>query len=105
MVGVCKVLQGKIGTEYVYLKKRLCSEKRRVIRAAADWYRLFLAEVYLQIIAGNEKPPFTILLKNLPILVKVMVTASSRIPALIGARILEESAIRPEWSFSSAKRK
>ena len=39
--------------------------------------------IYLEIIAGNEKPPFKVLLKNLPILLKVMVTASSRIRALV----------------------
>jgi hypothetical protein len=38
--------------------------------------------VYLQIIAGKERPPFSVLLKNLPILVKVALTAPSRIPAL-----------------------
>ena len=49
---------------------------------------MFLAEVYLQIISGNEKPPILTLLKNLPILLKVMVTASSRIQALM-TRVLE----------------
>jgi len=57
-------------------------------RTNADWYRLFLAEVYLQIIAGHEKPPILTLLRNLPILLKVTVTAPSRIRALI-AHILE----------------
>ena len=37
----------------------------------------------MEIIAGKEKPRFVVLLKNLPILLKIMVTASSRIPALI----------------------
>ena len=49
----------------------------------ADWFRLILGEVYLQIIAGNEKLPFPILLKNLPTLLTVIVTASQRIPALM----------------------
>jgi hypothetical protein len=43
---------------------------------------MFLCEVYLQIIAGKEKPPLPILLRNLPILLKVMSSASSRIQAL-----------------------
>jgi hypothetical protein len=49
-------------------------------RDMADWSRLYLAEVYLEIIAGREKPPFLTLLKNLPILLKVMVTAPSAFP-------------------------
>jgi hypothetical protein len=52
-------------------------------RTYADWLRLNLAEVYLQIIMGNEKPPLPILLKNLPIILRVMLTASSRIRALV----------------------
>jgi hypothetical protein len=44
--------------------------------------------VYLQIIAGNEKPPLGVLLRNLPTLLKVRLTASSRIRAL-AARALE----------------
>ncbi len=39
--------------------------------------------MYLEIIAGGQKPPFAALLKNLSILLKVMVTASSRIRALV----------------------
>jgi hypothetical protein len=42
-----------------------------------------LAEVNLEIIAGKEKPPLVVLLKNLPILLKCTLTASSRIPTLI----------------------
>ena len=63
-------------------------------RSNADWYRLFLSEVYLQIIAGNEKLPLTMVLKNLPVLLKVMATASSRIPALM-ARISENPHFDP----------
>jgi hypothetical protein len=44
---------------------------------------LQFAEVYLEIGTGGEQPPFSVLLKNLPILLKIMVTASSRIRALV----------------------
>ena len=44
--------------------------------------RYTVSDVYLQIIGGNEKPPFSVLLKNLPILVKVTLTAPSRIGAM-----------------------
>jgi hypothetical protein len=63
-------------------------------RAAADETRLYLAEVYLQIIAGNEKTTFTTLLKNLPVLLKVMATASSRIRALV-TRVLANPQFDP----------
>ena len=54
-----------------------------------------LAEVYLQIIAGNEKPPFAILLKNLPILLKVMVTAILTHSRLDDAHVLENPQFDP----------
>jgi hypothetical protein len=63
----------------------------------ADAHRLVLAEVYLQIIAGedvNLKVPLATLLRNLPVLLNIMLTASSRIRALIG-RVLENSHFDP----------
>ena len=65
------------------MKSSISKQDADGYRVAALWYRGFLAEVYVQIVAGNEKLPFTILLKNLLILLKVMTTASSRIPALM----------------------
>ena len=64
-------------------------------RGCADAYRGILCDVYLQIIGGNEKPPFSVLLKNLPILVKVTLTASSRIRAM-ATGILENPRYDPE---------
>jgi hypothetical protein len=55
----------------------------------ADWSRLFLVEVLLQIVSGKEKLPFRVLLKNLPTLLKVMATASSRIRDLDDAHLGE----------------
>jgi hypothetical protein len=50
----------------------------------ADRTRLQLAEIYLQMMAGNEKPPpLPILLRNLPTILRVMMTAHSRIPDLL----------------------
>ena len=63
--------------------------------AAADWYRLFLGDVYLQIIEGNEKVPFATLLRNLPTLFKVKGTASSRVRALM-AHVLANPRFHPD---------
>jgi len=71
-----------------FIEEAIVRREKEGYRTNADWYRLFLAEVYLQIIAGHEKPPILTLLRNLPILLKVTVTAPSRIRALI-AHILE----------------
>jgi len=64
------------------IEAAILRRKSEGYRAAADWYGGFLCEVYLEIMAANEKLPIPILLKNLPIILRVWVTGSSRIRAL-----------------------
>ena len=94
IVGVCKVLQGNIRGGIRFLEEAILRRENEGYRVAADWYRLFLCEVYLQVIGGNEKLALNSLLKNLPILLKVMITASSRIRALM-ARFVENPQFDP----------
>ncbi len=98
ILGVCRVLQGRIG-EGIRLIEEAILKREREGYGISYWYRLLLGEVYLQIIGGNEKPPFLSLMKNLPILLKVMVTASSRISALM-AHVLEYPHFHPEGHFA-----
>jgi hypothetical protein len=65
------------------MEQAISRRDREGYRRAADWYRLFLSEVYLQILAGDEKASLSTLLKNLPILVKIFITASARIRAMM----------------------
>jgi class 3 adenylate cyclase len=82
-LGVGKVLQGNIADGIRLLEEAISRLEKEGYRTAADWYRVFLSEVLLQIIAGKEKLSFMMLLRNLPTLVNVLVTASTRIPALM----------------------
>jgi class 3 adenylate cyclase len=68
IIGVGKVLQGNIGEGIRLLEEAISRREKEGYRTAADWYRMFLSEVYLQIIAGKEKPPLPTLLKNLQFL-------------------------------------
>jgi hypothetical protein len=52
-------------------------------RRSADWWRMFLCEIYLEIISGTEKPPAKVLVRNILTLVAVMFTAEKRICALV----------------------
>jgi hypothetical protein len=94
IVGVCKVLQGHISDGIHWIEESILQREKEGYQTIADWYRLFLCEVYLQIIGGNEKVPFGVLLKNLPILLNVMFTAPSRIRALT-TRIMENPHFDP----------
>jgi hypothetical protein len=94
ILGVCQVLQGNIALGIHFIEEAIVRREKEGYRTVADWYRLFLAEVYLQIIAGHEQPPILTLLRNIPILLKVTVTAPSRIRALI-AHVLENPHLDP----------
>jgi class 3 adenylate cyclase len=87
-IAVCNVFEGNIRKGIRLLEEAILKREREGYRNAADWYRQILGDVYLQIIGGNERLPLLSILKNLPILLKVMVTASARIRALM-TRVLE----------------
>jgi hypothetical protein len=96
--GVCKILQGEIGDGIRFLEDAIARRESEGYRVAADWYRLFLCEIYLEIIAGSDKPPFLVLLKNLPTLVNVMFSASARIQDLT-KHVLENPQFDPSGFF------
>jgi class 3 adenylate cyclase len=96
--GVSKILQGNMTDGIRLIEEAILRCDKEGYRDMADWSRLYLAEVYLEIIAGREKPPFLTLLKNLPILLKVMVTAPSRIPDLM-KRVMENLHFDPAGHF------
>ena len=80
------------------IEKAISKAEKDGYKTMADLHRLDLAEVYLQIMTGgDEKVPLATLLRNLPILLKVMFTAGSRIPALI-TRVLENPHFDPAGS-------
>ena len=83
MIGLCKILEGNMAEGIHLIEELISRQDQKGYRGSANWMRLILAEVYLEIIAGIEKPRLTILLKNLPILLKIMITASSRIRVLV----------------------
>jgi hypothetical protein len=81
-MAVGRVLQGNIGEGIRLLEEAISRREKEGYRVAADWYRLFLVEVYIQIMSGNEKLAPLPLLRNMPVILKVMIIAASRISAL-----------------------
>jgi hypothetical protein len=82
--GIALVLNGKIGGGIHWIEQAISRREYEGYQIAADWYRAFLCEIYLEIISGGEKPPAMVLLRNMLTLVRVMFTAQKRIPALLG---------------------
>jgi hypothetical protein len=65
---------------------------------AANWNRINLAQVYLEIIAGSEKPHILVVLRNLRFVLNVMFLGSSRIHGLI-ANVLNSSLYEPNGFY------
>jgi hypothetical protein len=97
-LALCKVLRGRIAEGINMIEEHILRYEKDGYRVGADFMRLQLAEVYLQIISRKEKPPFLTLLKNLPILLKVMVSAPSRIRVLV-THVIDNPRFDPAGHF------
>ena len=94
VMGVSKVLDGHIAEGMRFIEGAIKTQEDKGYRAIADWYRLFLAEVYLQIISGQDRPPFPVLMKNLWTILKATVTGKSAVLTLMTS-VLENPHFDP----------
>jgi hypothetical protein len=92
--GVALVMQGQIREGIHCIEQTILRCEREGNRAYADWSRLFLCEIYLEIVTGKEKAPLLVLLRNAPTLIAVMFTAQRRIHALV-ERVRQNPQIDP----------
>src|SRR5581483_4089400 len=82
-IGLAKIFRRDIRGGIRFIEEAISKREKEGDGRAADGCRITLCEVYLQIIAGNGKLPLPILLRNLPILLKVMMAASSYISSVM----------------------
>jgi len=81
--GVALVIHGDIGRGLLWLEQAIHRREQSGYRAAADWYRLLSAEVYIEVIASKEKPPALVIMRNALRLVVINFSAQKRIRLLI----------------------
>jgi hypothetical protein len=74
------------------MEQSISRREREGYRAAAEWYRLLMCEIYLEIISGKGRPPAKVLVPNMLTLAAVMFSAEKRICALIG-RVRQNSQL------------
>jgi class 3 adenylate cyclase len=65
MVGVALAKAGRIGDALRHIEAAIVRREKDGYRAAADWYRLFLCEIYLAILSGEGKLSFVMLVRNI----------------------------------------
>jgi class 3 adenylate cyclase len=70
-LGVALVRNGEIGRGIDWIKEATLRRERDGMRASADWYRMFLCEIYLQIILGKATLPAKTIAKNIAALAKI----------------------------------
>jgi class 3 adenylate cyclase len=81
--GVLTVLKGELGRGINIIQKAIASAHRDRWRAVEDWAKLFLCEVYLEVMFAKERPSLAILLRNLPAIIWIFFTGGSAIEKLI----------------------
>jgi hypothetical protein len=95
VLGVCRVLDGEISGGIRLIEEAIQTQEEKGYRDITSWYRLYLAEIYLQIISGHERPPFPAWVRNLWVIVKVLATGKSTLIAFAES-ILENPHFHPD---------
>ena len=96
--GVALVLHGDIGGGIAWIEKCIRKREQDGYRLSADWYRLFLCEIYLEIISGKDRPSASVLARNAPTLIAVTLTARRRIVNLV-ERVRQNPQLDPDGHF------
>src|SRR5271169_5518180 len=82
-MGVALAIRGEIGAAIRWLEEAISKREQEGYRTAADWYRLFLCEIYLEIISSKERPPARVLLRNALTLAAIIFRVQGRISMLV----------------------
>jgi len=98
MLGVAKVLEGRITQDLRHIEQSIARREAEGYGIAASWYRLFLCEIYLEILSGKGSASAGVILRNLPALTGVMVFGAKWIEALV-AHVRATSDYDPEGHY------
>lgn len=81
--GVLTVLSGEIAKGIRTVEKAMATARQDGWRVAEDWAKLFLCEIYLEVMFPKDRPALRILWKNAYTLIKILTTGSTAIEALV----------------------
>jgi len=63
-MGVALAIRGELAAAIRWMEEAIAKREKEGYRVVADWYRMLLCEIYLEIISGKEKPPLRVLMRN-----------------------------------------
>jgi tetratricopeptide (TPR) repeat protein len=81
--GVALAMMGRISEGIRVIERQIAQADSVGDQTRAAWSRIILAEVYIQILSGKEKPPLRVLLRNLSTIVGVLISGANRARALL----------------------
>jgi len=81
--GVGLVINGEISRGIRWLEEAILRREQEGYRMVADWYRMYLCEIYIEIISGKEKPSINVLFRNAFTLIVIILRAERRISNLV----------------------
>ena len=82
--GVGLALKGEISAGLRWIETSISRQEREGAQTNADWQRIYLCELYIEIIAGSEKPSLYVLARNAITILVVLLTAEQRVVSLVG---------------------
>ena len=96
--GTALIIHGRFGAGLHWLEASISRLERDGLGAIANWFRLVLAEVYVRMISGGEKPPLRVVGRNLFTILYVAMVAEARVKALVKA-VSESSYVDREGTM------
>ena len=83
MLGVAHVMEGRIDEGLAHMQDVIARREAEGYQTTADWDRLFLSEVYLEILSGNGEVSPGVVLRNIRSVSAVLMFGAKRIVSLI----------------------
>jgi class 3 adenylate cyclase/tetratricopeptide (TPR) repeat protein len=81
--GVLMILSGKVGEGVSVIERAMSAARRNAWRVAEDWAKLFLCEIYLEVMFPKERSSILFLLRNLFTFIKILFVGRSSIEKLV----------------------
>lgn len=85
MIGVALAMDGRIAEGVRHVQAMIAAREAEGRQSAADWCRLFLCEIYLEILSGKGGVAPGVLLRNLRTLARVLLRGERLVVALTDA--------------------
>lgn len=95
--GIALVMTGRISQGIGVLERQIAQSDAIGDQTRAAWCRIVLAEIYIQILSGGERPPVAVLFRNFWVIAAAMIFGARRARTLLqraaGTKMLSERGV------------